>query len=200
MSDEQGRCQALTKAGTPCKNRAQAGSAFCYAHRDVAATAEPPNFEEVVQELNEMAAKLQAEEPQYSPPQFSPLNLLKLIRENIDRFTPDMQLGILRELQDSMQGASPKDMLDPATWKGLVYLLTYSLQNETAVWRERVNKRLVRLPGGETLVSLQGMLEGASPKDMLDPETWKGMWFLVNYSLRNQAQDVKRRILGEEAD
>ncbi|MCA9933853.1 MAG: hypothetical protein H6662_18000 [Ardenticatenaceae bacterium] len=196
----EGYCQARTKAGKPCKNRAQAGSVYCYAHRKEEETAVPPNFDDVVQGLNEVAAELQAEEPQFSPPQFSPLNLLKLIRENIDRFTPDVQLGILRELQDSLQGASPKDMLDPAMWKGLAYLLTYSLQNETAVWRERANKHLVKLPGGETLVSLQDMLEGSSPKDMLDPETWKGMWFLVNYSLRNQAEDVKRRILGEEAE
>ncbi len=196
MSEEKKRCQAMTKAGNPCKNWAQTGSDYCHVHAPAQPAAEP-EFEEVVQELNQAAEKLRATEPEYSPPPFSPLNLLKLIRENIDRFTPEVQRDLLRELQDSLQGATPKDMLDPATWKGLAYLLTYSLQNETAVMRERVNKHLVKLPGGETLVSMQEMLEGASPKDLLDPDTWKGMWYLVNYSLQNQAQDVKRRILGE---
>lgn len=103
----------------------------------------------------------------------------------------------MHELQDSLQGATPKDMLDPATWKGLAYLLAHALQSESEAMRARINQQIVKLPGGETLVSMQEMLEGASPKDLLDPETWKGMWYLVNYSLQNQAQDVKRRILGE---
>ena len=121
-----------------------------------------------------------------------------LFRENIDRFTPDIQRGLLREIQESLQGATPKDMLDPATWKGMVYLLSYSLQNESTVLRQRLNHYLIKVPGGETLVSMQDMLEGASPTDMLDPDTWKGMWYLVNYSMQTQAQDVKRRLLGED--
>lgn len=200
MSEEKKRCQATTKAGNPCKNWAQSGSDFCHMHAAAQPATPEPTFDEVVQELNQAAAKLHATEPDYAPPPFSPLNLLKLIRENIDRFTPDVQRDLLRELQDSLQGATPKDMLDPATWKGLAYLLTHSLQNETAVMRQRVNKHLVKLPGGETLVSMQEMLEGASPKDLLDPETWKGMWYLVNYSLQSQAQDVKSRIFGEREE
>lgn len=196
MSDEKKRCLATTKTGSQCKNAAQEGSDYCYMHQTAAQPAATPDFDELVSELNQMAAKLQREEPKYAPPPFSPLNLLKLLRENIDRFTPDVQLGILQELQDSLQGASAKDMLDPATWKGLVYLLGYSLQNESAALREKFNHHLAKFPGGETLVSLQEMLEGSSPKDLLDTDTWKGMWYLVNYSLHTQAQDVKRRILG----
>ncbi|MCB8968814.1 MAG: hypothetical protein H6660_18185 [Ardenticatenaceae bacterium] len=208
MSNAKRHCLATTKSGSQCKNSAQADSDYCYLHQTTAqstatantAPAKTADFDELVTELNEMAAKLQSEEPKFTPPPFSPLNLLKLLRENIDRFTPDVQLNLLRELQDSLQGASPKDMLDPDTWKGLVYLLTYSLQNESAALRGRVNKHLVKLPGGETLVSLQEMLEGSSPKDLLDPDTWKGMWYLVNYSLQTQAQDVKRRIMGGEEE
>lgn len=196
MSAEKITCQALTKAGKRCKNAPQAGSAYCHLHQ-TAVPPTKPDFGEFVQELNQAAEKLRAAEPEFSPPPFSPLNLLQLIRENLDRFTPDAQRELLHELQESLQGARPKDLLDPATWKGLAYLLAHSLQSESAAVRERVNKQLVRLPGGETLVSMQEMLEGASPKDLLDPETWKGMWYLVNYSLQNQAQDVKRRILGE---
>lgn len=205
MNDEKKRCLATTRAGTQCKNTAQEGSDYCHLHQAVAATPATPqaqtaDFDELVSELNEMAAKLQREEPKFNPPPFSPLNLLKLLRENIDRFTPDVQLGLLRELQDSLQGASAKDMLDPATWKGLVYLLGYSLQNESATLRSKFNHHLAKVPGGETLVNLQEMLEGSSPKDLLDADTWKGMWYLVNYSLQTQAQDVKRRILGSEEE
>ncbi len=37
---ERGRCKALTKAGTPCKNRAAAGSAYCYIHAQIVADSE----------------------------------------------------------------------------------------------------------------------------------------------------------------
>lgn len=205
MSDEKKRCLAVTKAGAPCKNFTLADSDYCRVHQAVDQPAEPlemspgetADFHDLVAELNKMATKLQREEPKFTPPPFSPLNLLKLLRENIDRFTPDVQLGILRELQDSLQGASAKDMLDPATWKGLVYLLSYSLQSESAALREKFNHHLAKFPGGTTLVNLQEMLEGSSPKDLLDPDTWKGMWYLVNYSLQTQTQDVKRRIMRE---
>lgn len=196
MSEEKKSCQAMTKAGKPCKNAPQANSAYCHVHQP----APVPDFGEFVQELNQAAEKLRKAEPEFSPPHFSPLNLLQLIRENVDRFTPEAQRELLRELQESLQGASPKDLLDPATWKGLAYLLAHSLQSESEVVRERLNRHLVKLPGGETLASMQEMLIGASPKDLLDPETWKGMWYLVNYSLQNQAQDVKRRILGESEE
>ena len=199
MSDEKKRCQATTRTGDPCKKWARAGSDYCYMHQ-VATANEPVDLHQLAQELDDMASRLQQEEPTYTPPPFSPLNLLKLIRQNIDRFTPDVQLSLLRELQDSLQGASAKDMLDPATWKGLFYLLQYTIQVQSSELRERINHHLVKVPGGETLVTLQSMLEGASPKDMLDPDMWKGMWYVVNYSLQNQAQDVKRRILGEETE
>ncbi len=200
MSEEKSYCQATTKAGTPCKNSPQTGSAYCHLHRhwQASSTAAPTaDFDQIIHELNQAAQKLRAAEPTFNPPPFSPLNLLTLIRQNIDRFTPEAQRELLHQLQESLQGASAKDILDPATWKGLAYLLVHSLQSETEAVRGRVNQQLLRLPGGETVVSLQEMLQGASPKDLLNPETWKGMWYLVNYSLQNQAQEVKRRILAE---
>jgi hypothetical protein len=205
MSQERSRCIAQTKAGARCKNKAQEGSVYCHVHQRLAAEEETaggpspaPEFDEVVQELNELAAELQAEQPAYTPPPFSPQTMLRLLRQNMDRFTPAMQRGILRELQTNLQGASPGDMLDPDTWKGMWFLLHYMVQNESTALRERINARLADLPGGETLVGMQSMLEGASPKDFLDVETWRGMWFLLNYSLQSQAEDMKRRFLGSD--
>ncbi len=201
MNEEKPYCQAITKANTPCKNRPQAGSDYCHIHRKLQAsstTAPTADFDQIIHELNRAAQKLRAAEPAFSPPPFSPLNLLTLIRQNINRFTPEAQRELLHQLQESLQGASVKDMLDPDTWKGLLFLLVHSLQSETEAVRGRVNQQLLRLPGGETVVSMQEMLQGASAKDLLDPETWKGMWYLVNYSLQNQAQEVKRRLLGEQ--
>lgn len=212
MSQHRPRCQAQTKAGARCKNKAQKGSVYCHVHWEMEAegkTAVPaaspshqspqsPEFDQVVEELNALAAQLQAQEPSYTPPPFSPQTMLRLLRRNMNRFTPSMQRGILSELQSNLQGASPSDMLDPDTWKGMWFLLHYTVQNESTTLREKVNARLTALPGGETLVGIQSMLEGASPKDFLEVDTWRGMWFLLNYSLQSQAEDMKRRFLGSD--
>jgi hypothetical protein len=183
-------------------------------HRDQGAaqpTAEPPptanagissqpEFRAVVAELNELAEELRRLIPAYSPPPFSPEGLLRLLRDNIDRMTPEMRLGLLRDLQSNLEGASPRDFFDPETWKGLWYLLNYSLQNEAAAIREKLSTRLANIPGATALADMQGMLQGASPKDLLALETWKGMWYLLNYTVQSQVEGVKRRVRGEEAE
>ena len=42
--------------------------------------------------------------------------------------------------------------------------------------------------------------EGATPEDFLDMDTWKGVWYMMNYSLRFQANQVRQRMLGEEEE
>ncbi len=209
-------CQAITKAGQPCKNSARPDSAFCYVHRNqevvqVEAEAEPapadragisgrPEFRAVVAELNELADELRKLIPAYSAPPFSPEGLLRLLRDNIDRMTPEMRLGLLRDLQSNLEGASPRDFFDPETWKGLWYLLNYSLQNEAVVIREKLAGRLANIPGASALADMQGMLQGASPRDLLVLETWKGMWYMLNYTVQSQVEEVRRRVRGEEAE
>ena len=205
MSDQSPQCQAITRAGSQCKNKTRPGSDYCHAHHYMAAetspkppTPEQEEFRKLVKELNQVAADVQALIDGYSPPPFTPQGMIALLKENLHRFTPEVRREIVRELQQSFEGASPRDLLDVDTWKGMWFLLNYSLQNQTETLRESVRKQLGRLPGGAALVDLQQMFEGATPKDLLDIDTWKGMWFLVNYSLQNQAQQVKRRLLGQE--
>jgi hypothetical protein len=80
------------------------------------------------------------------------------------------------------------------------YLLNYSVQNQSESVRETIAARLRQLPGGDALADFQGMLEGAKPRDFLEIETWKGMWFLLNYTLQNQAKEMRQRLLGEAED
>ncbi len=213
-NSETQQCQAMTKEGRPCKNNAQPGTAYCYVHRsqaDPQPSGEPassakagissqPEFRQVVAELNELAEELRRVIPAYSPPPFSPERLLRLLRDNIDRMTPEMRLGLLRDLQSNLEGASPRDFFDPETWKGLWYLLNYSLQNEATAIREKLSARLAGIPGAAALADMQGALQGASPKDLLALETWKGMWYLLNYTVQSQVEEVKRRVRGEEAE
>lgn len=186
-------CIATTKAGTPCRNSSRPGSTYCHIH-ETANNSERAKLKALVTELNELATDLQKLSPAYSPPPFSRQGLLDLLKKNGQRLKPEIQGGLLGDLQTSLEGASPKDLLDPETWKGLWFVLNYSLQNESAGMREK----LAALPGASLFNDMRGMLSGARPGDLLEIDTWKGMWFLLNYSAQNQIEGLKQRLTGSE--
>lgn len=220
MSDEATRCTATTKAGTPCKNRAMAGLTVCRVHAPVTEPAtdgpavetdEPTpeqrhQFEATIAEINRLAKKLQEMVPGYVPPAFSPTELARLLKENMERFTPEMRLDILRDLQAGLSGPSAKDLLDLDTWKGLWFLLNYSAESQSRTLFTEMRQVVGSLPGMNLLASLPGantvsevmnMLEGSSPRDFMDVDTWKGIWYIVNYSLKYEMDEMRKRIMGE---
>lgn len=223
MTNDRKPCAATTKSGEPCKNKAQDGSDYCYVHRALAAQAEPkskkkttkaapapqpsvpaaknqaashPQFNELIVELDKLVSDLRAQIPEYAPPPFSPHALVALLKENLHRFTPEMQLDIVSQLKSNLEGTTPQDLVDPETWKGMWYILNYSMQLQSKAISERLSERLSGLPGVAFLSDLKGNLEGTSPKDLLDVDTWKGAWYILNHSLRVQADEVKRKLLG----
>lgn len=220
MSDETTKCTAVTKAGTPCKNNALPGQDVCRVHTKVVEAepeggeAEAPiptpeqrhQFEATIAEINRLAKKLQEMAPGYTPPAFSPQELARLLKENMERFTPEMRLDILRDLQAGLTGPSAKDLLDLDTWKGLWYLLNYSAETQSRTLFNEMRQAVSNLPGMGLLSSLPGastvsevmnMLEGSSPRDFMDVDTWKGIWYIVNYSLKYEMDEMRKRITGE---
>lgn len=171
--------------------------------------ADEVRFQEVVEELNEIADKLRDKEPNFRPPPFSPTALLSLLQEHADKFTPDA----LKQLREMLQSASPEDFKDPETWKGMWFILTYTAKEESKSLLGKATSTVSGLPGvshglsllgalpGAGLVrDVTGMLEGASPKDFMDKDTWTGMWYIINHSLRQEAGEMKRRVLGSDTD
>jgi hypothetical protein len=220
MSDEVTMCTATTKTGTPCKNRAVAGMIFCRIHAKVTESApdepsaeanEPTpeqrhQFEATIAEINRLAKRLQEMVPGYVPPAFSPTELARLLKENMERFTPEMRLDILRDLQAGLSGPTAKDLLDLDTWKGLWYLLNYSAESQSRTLFMEMRQVVSSLPGMNLLASLPGastvsevmnMLEGSSPRDFMDVDTWKGIWYIVNYSMKYEMDEMRKRIMGE---
>ena len=59
---------------------------------------------------------------------------------------------------------------------------------------------VANLPGMGTVSELAANFEGASPKDFVDPDTWKGLYMVVNYTVQGTASDMKRKLLGDEDD
>ena len=148
-------CIAVTKTGTPCKNTALEGSNYCWVHQsyapdeqvtgqdrletpvnveDLAAVIDANSQEQLATELDEMISQVKEIAPDYTPPPFSPKGLMKLLQENIDRFSPPVRLQILERLR----GGIGEDMLDIDTWKGIWYMLNYTVEYQSDFLKRRL--------------------------------------------------------------
>lgn len=147
-------CAAVTRAGKPCKNYALANSTYCRIHSAAESTAaertnsategglpeedsETPDVSHRRRLLNELEAlieRVKALSPEYEAPPFSPMRLLKLIQENLENFSPEIRLGILEKLRETISA----DLFDVDTWRGIWYMLNYSLENQAGMLKRRI--------------------------------------------------------------
>ncbi|MFN2134354.1 MAG: helix-turn-helix domain-containing protein [Candidatus Promineifilaceae bacterium] len=143
------------------------------------------------------------------PEPVKPDTIIKNIRDGLDRFTPEMA----KEIVASFEGATREDLLDPDTWKGMAYMIAHSTQFQATRAKDKLNEQLPdpfkpdtlwgALISGldrftpETAKEIVGSFEGATKEDLMDPDTWKGVWYMLNYSLQFQAERLKQRLTGE---
>jgi len=149
-------------------------------------------------DLNQVAEQLRAQNPAYQPPTYSPQAMLALLQANLDKLSSKVQIPILAELRNNLQGTKPEDFMDPETWKGLWYVLNYTAQAQSRQALEKVDELLASVPGGQALIDLRSGLEGTSPKDLLDINTWKGAYLIADATVKAQITDLRRKVLGEE--
>jgi hypothetical protein len=139
-SDVRARCEAKTKRGKRCKNYALAGGRFCHTHQqDAARTQEPAagELQELVKELDHLVADLKAAIPTKGPYGMAadqPEKLVQFLKDNLDRITPDVAKGIAA----TFQGATIEDLMDPETWKGMGYMLNYSMRFQMEQLKQRL--------------------------------------------------------------
>ncbi|HRJ43623.1 MAG TPA: hypothetical protein PL105_17180 [Caldilineaceae bacterium] len=215
MSEMTRPCGAVTKAGEACKNNAMNGADYCYVHRnytppaanDAADTAparsnaisalDREEFRKLVAELNALAGQLAAVDARFTPPPLTLDGLGRLLQENIYRFTPQAQREIIDTLRASFAGTTKEDLVNPETWKGFWYVLNYMAQNQRQEALEKISRQLEKIPGFALLGDLAAGLKEAKPSDFLEPETWKGLYYILNYSAKTQIEGMKQRILGQ---
>jgi 1-acyl-sn-glycerol-3-phosphate acyltransferase len=100
------------------------------------ASAEPSKAElqaQLQDEIDRLIARVE-ETTDYKAPPFSPQALLRLLEENSSRFQPEVFKGILEKLRSSIS----TDLLELDTWKGIWYVLNYSLQAQADTVKRRV--------------------------------------------------------------
>ena len=217
MSDQSTkRCAATTKAGNPCKNYAADGSDYCHVHQTTAASVPAADEAEnalnarkgeLLAELDELVAELKTAVPPNNASPYNPLQLLTYLRQNISQFTPEMHLGLL----ENFQGMTAEDLMDIETWKGMAYMLSYSARFQANQLREKMNEQLPKPLQPDTMLSfvksnidrftpevakgIMESLQGATREDLMDPETWKGLWYMINYSVQFQADQLKKKFI-----
>lgn len=192
---------------------AAAPAATVEATTDDATAVSATELRALVKELNDLVAELHATVPTTraaASGTYSPAGLLTLLRDNVQKLTPDVQSGMLQ----SFQGMTTEDLLDIDTWKGMAYMLTYSARFQADQVKGKVNETINEVvpepiqPGrlwslGRSSLDkvspdfakqLMSMFEGAKPRDLVDPDTWKGVWHMLNYSLQFQAEQLKERL------
>ncbi|MCP4361157.1 MAG: hypothetical protein GY796_24375 [Chloroflexi bacterium] len=164
---------------------------------------------ELLDELDQLVAELRTAVPQAGVNAYSPLFFLTYIRESMGRLSPDAQLGIL----ESFDGMSRDDMMDIDTWKGMAYMFSYSTRFQAGQLRIKMNETLPTPLQPDTSINLvkqtlykftpeiakniMDSLQGATREDLLDLDTWKGIWYMMNYSLQFQMNQFRERVLGE---
>ncbi len=86
-------------------------------------------------ELDKLIERIKASNPDYVPPPFSPQRLVSLIASNLERFSPARSLSILEQLRTSINS----DLLDIDTWKGVWYMVNYSLEYQADMLKRRLS-------------------------------------------------------------
>ena len=135
-------CAATTRSGSPCKNYALPDSTYCRIHQPAAQpdglppsdTPNPELRKRLAEEIQHLINRVHPLRPGYEPPPFSAERLVELIKEKLEHFSPEMRTGILERLRSGIS----EDLFDVDTWKGLWYMLNYSLEYQADLFKRRI--------------------------------------------------------------
>jgi len=167
---------------------------------------------ELLDELDELVTELRAAVPQAGANAYSPMFFLSYIRTGINRLAPDVQLGIL----ESLEGMTTEDLMDIDTWKGMAYMASYSARFQAGQLKDKMNETLPPPLQPDTTIGLvkqvldkftpeiakniMETLQGATREDLMDMDTWRGVWTMLNYSLQFQVNQLRERVMNEDED
>jgi hypothetical protein len=190
---------------------------YCHVHANQAAapTASAPDdsdLRQLVDELDTLLADLKKSLPESGSSPYSPVRFLTTLRQNLGNLSPETRLGLLQ----NFEGMTREDLLDLDTWKGMAYMMSYSARFQADQAKEKMNERLPTPLKPDTWINffkhsldkvtpevakdiVQNM-QGATREDLMDPDTWKGVWYMLDYSLRFQAEQFKQKLTGKDAE
>ena len=90
---------------------------------------------QLADQLDQLVDRVKASTPEYIPPAFSAHRLIRMVEQNLKRFSPEMSLAILERLRSAIG----EDLFDVDTWKGIWYMVNYSLEYQGDVLKRRLS-------------------------------------------------------------
>ena len=101
---------------------------------------------ELGEQLQAVVDRVQEAHPDFNPPPFSPGALIDLVRRNLDRFAPRESMALLRRATEALSGGG--DLLNADTWKGMWYMLNYTVQYQGDIVKRRLRGEYYTDPYG----------------------------------------------------
>ena len=92
---------------------------------------------ELAHELDELVRRLRQAFPEFEPPPFSSRGMFEQFRQFMPRVPESMQPALLKRLRATIN----EDLFDPETWKGLWYVINYTVQYQTGFFKRRLCSR-----------------------------------------------------------
>ncbi len=195
MSDQpRQQCAAITRKGTRCKNFALPNSDFCRLHQPNPAADAPPKSPsaddlraQLIEELDALADRIRAISPNYSPPPFSVRGTAKLVSRTLRAV-----VGKRPRLLSRLQNAVGSDLLDVDTWKGVWYMLNYTLEYQRDFLKRRIT--------GEYETDEWGMdWEFAQAVQPFFDFLYKMYWRIETDGVENIPEDGRALLVGDAA-
>ena len=153
-------------------------------------------MDDFFRELEALMEELRRRTPGFLPSSATPGQLLEILNSRFGQYAPEDQSQALDQLEQNVDEAAMGDQVDGDTWKGMWNSVSHLAYTHAVSVSGGIADRLSYLPGAETLSQLIGNLEGTSASDLLDPETWQGLWYILNYTAQLQIDQAKQRIRG----
>ena len=168
------RCQALTNSGSQCRRAARPGSDYCQMHRAGAASNGQPGRTAIMSGQDVVAAgnglpRIEAPVIEDEP---SYHQTLAMIRRYVEE---------LKRVAERLEQWRPE-------WASRI---------EPPAFVERARRQVFRLLPDPDSGSILGELRRSIQEEGLDREALQGVWVMAQYSIRQQADMLRRRFSGD---
>ena len=89
--------------------------------------------QQLIGELDNLAERLRALAPEYDPPPYSAESMTELVEESVQEVPGEVRRDVLARLRTAMN----EQWFDPETWKGIWYMLNYTMQYNAGLVKRR---------------------------------------------------------------
>ncbi len=95
---------------------------------------DPSVQQQLLAAFGELMRRIRTAAGSYLPPPFSPAGLAQLLRANLERYAP----GLNRTFFDRLRTTITEDVLNIETWKGVWFVINYSLEMQAGFLKRRL--------------------------------------------------------------